>query len=295
LTQVYKLYKADGTIPEIPVDWNYEASVQRVKAFVYKWKNLTIDVAQELYVARERLSSRYYRDGANAPSWNQYCQEVGITKSTANRWLIQFYPSEEKARPQIAHGDMCAVSDLHELINAGKKFQTILADPPWAYSNQATRAATDNHYDTMSIDEICELPINRLADESAHLHLWTTNAFLFEAKRLMDAWEFEYKSAFIWTKPSMGIGNYWRVSHEYLLFGKRGDCPFLDHAEMSWFTAKRSKHSRKPHEIIKKIGKVSPGPYLELFGRETRPGWTVWGNEIERHLFNEGAFDEPAI
>ena len=90
----------------------------------------------------------------------------------------------------------------------------------------------------------------------------------------------------------MGIGNYWRVSHEFMMLGIKGGLPFNDHSEMSWYSEKRSKHSRKPHEIIRKIEKVSPGPYLELFGRETRKGWTVWGNEIERHLFNEQAFDE---
>ena len=185
----------------------------------------------------------------------------------------------------------CAVSDLHSLAASGKKFKTILADPPWAYSNQATRAATNNHYDTMTVEDICALPVKELADECAHLHLWTTNAFLFEAPQIMDAWGFEYKSCLLWIKPTMGIGNYWRVSHEFMLLGVKGSLPFNDHSEMSWYQEKRSSHSTKPIEIISKIEKVSPGPYLELFARETRSGWTSWGNQISRTLFNEAAFN----
>jgi N6-adenosine-specific RNA methylase IME4 len=184
----------------------------------------------------------------------------------------------------------CAISDLQSLVDAGRKYKTILADPPWSYSNQGTRAATGNHYNTMSIDDICALPISRLADETAHLHLWTTNAFLFDCKKIMELWGFEYKSCFVWVKSSMGIGNYWRVSHEFMLLGVRGSLPFQNHSEMSWYEEKRSKHSAKPLEVIKKIETVSPGPYLELFGRETRENWTVWGNQISKTLFNEAAF-----
>ena len=114
-------------------------------------------------------------------SWEGYCKEIGIAKSTANRWLEQFNQSTEKTAPRIESTEMCAEADLNTLVLSGKKYQTILADPPWSYSNQATRAATDNHYTTMSVDEICDLPISALADDSAHLHLWTTNAFLFDS------------------------------------------------------------------------------------------------------------------
>lgn len=288
-------------IPNVPPEWNYEESIIRVKPLVYKWKNITVDVAQELYVAREKLArvgNPNFTIGSNDPiakTWTQYCREIGIEKATANRWLAQFYPEIKKPNTRIKSVEMCAEADLSALIESGKKYQTILADPPWSYSNQATRAATDNHYETMSVDEICALPIADLSDEVAHLHLWTTNAFLFESKRVMEAWGFEYKSVFLWIKPSMGIGNYWRVSHEFMLLGIKGGLRFNDHSEMSWYSQKRSKHSRKPYEIIKKIEKVSPGPYLELFGRETRPGWTVWGNEIERNVFNDEAFNGAEI
>ena len=98
----------------------------------------------------------------------------------------------------------------------------------------------------------------------------------------MAAWGFEFKSCFIWVKPQIGIGNYWRVSHEFLLFGLRGSSPFLDHSQRSWLEWERTEHSRKPPIIRELIEKVSPGPYLEMYGREDlgNPSWTVYGNQV---------------
>lgn len=180
----------------------------------------------------------------------------------------------------------CTVDDLEKLMADGRKYGTIYADPPWAYGNQGTRAATDNHYPTMTVEEIAALPIAELAAENAHLHLWTTNAFLFECQKLFEAWGFEYKSAFVWVKPQMGIGNYWRVSHEFLLLGVRGSMPFLNHSLMSWSQIDRTRHSAKPERVRLMIEQASPGPRLELFARRVSQGWTSWGNEIERTMFD---------
>lgn len=196
------------------------------------------------------------------------------------RAAVQSY-KRLKDSPLIDLPDGCrVVSDLQELIDDGEVFSTVYADPPWRYGNQGTRAATDNHYTTMTVDEICALPVAQVADTNAHLHLWTTNAFLFEAKRVIEAWGFEYKSCFVWCKKQMGIGNYWRVSHEFLLLGIRGSLSFQNRAQMSWAEIERGEHSEKPEEIRRKVELVSPGPYLEMFGRITRPGWTVFGNEV---------------
>lgn len=175
--------------------------------------------------------------------------------------------------------------NLQHFIDSGTKYATIYADPPWQYGNQATRASTDNHYQTMTVDEICALPIAELAADNAHLHLWTTNAFLFDAKRVIEAWGFEYKSCRVWVKPQMGIGNYWRVSHEFLLLGVRGDCPFLDKSMMSWLEASRGEHSAKPYAFRRDIERVSPGPYIELFARQTAKDWSSWGNQIEGSMY----------
>jgi N6-adenosine-specific RNA methylase IME4 len=173
------------------------------------------------------------------------------------------------------------ISDLHQFVEKGVKFSTVYADPPWQYSNKATRSNVESEYkSTMTVDEICAEPVSQIVADNAHLHLWTTNAFLFDAKRVMEAWGFEYKSCFIWIKPQMGIGNYWRVSHEFMLLGVRGAMTFADHSQMSWGAFDRTKHSRKPREVRAIIEKVSPGPYLEMYGREVlETPWTVYGND----------------
>lgn len=172
------------------------------------------------------------------------------------------------------------ISNLQDLVDGGELFSTIYADPPWRYGNQGTRAATNDHYSTMTVADICAEPVSQIVSENAHLHMWTTNAFLEEAFSVIRAWGFTYKSCFVWVKPQMGIGNYWRVSHEFLLFGTRGKCPFGARNEMSWGNFNRTRHSSKPDEIRKKIERVSPGPFLEMYGRKTVKKWTVYGNQV---------------
>jgi len=178
-------------------------------------------------------------------------------------------------------------ADLKALLAAGQKFGCIYADPPWRYENQGTRGSTDDHYVTMTVEQIAAMPVAELAAESAHLHIWTTNAFLFDTLAVIRGWGFEYKSAFVWVKPQIGMGNYWRVSHEYLLLGVRGSCPFLANNLPSWGEFPRGRHSAKPEEVRVLVERASPGPYLELFGRRAVCGWTVFGNEVERDLFTQ--------
>jgi N6-adenosine-specific RNA methylase IME4 len=158
----------------------------------------------------------------------------------------------------------------------------LYVDPPWPYRNQGTRAATDNHYHTLSLDEIAAIPVRELAGEKSHLHLWTTNAHLPVAFSLIESWGFDYKSCLVWMKPQMGIGNYWRVSHEFLLLGVRGGLAFENHAQKSWLEVNRQQHSQKPEEFRELIEQASPGPYLELFARKQVQGWTVWGKQVSK-------------
>ena len=191
------------------------------------------------------------------------------------------------APPSVAAGFPRATTSLQDLMAAEFKFRTIYADPPWDYDNRASRGAARNHYRTMTLEQIRAEPVSDLADEEAHLHLWTTNGFLREAIDLIGAWGFEYKSCFVWVKPALGCGNYWRVSHEFLLLGVRGNLPFADHCQRSWLEACRMEHSRKPGGIRMLIEKVSQPPYLEMYGRAEIPdsAWTVYGNQVERRLF----------
>lgn len=192
-------------------------------------------------------------------------------------------PTELRIAPVVVDGEAETSKDLAGI---AKRFGCIYADPPWSYGNQATRAATGNHYRTMTLEELCAMPVGELAAPNAQLHLWTTSSFLFDAKRVIDAWGFEYRSSFVWVKPQMGIGNYWRLSHEFLLTAIRGNAKHFNNRGLkSWGEFPRNKHSAKPEEIRGLIEQASDGPYLELFGRKEVAGWTVYGNQVEQRLF----------
>ena len=209
-----------------------------------------------------------------------YRQPFG--RVTMSDTMTQHRPNDEPSldRPSI-------VDDLQQLIHDGYKFRTVMADPPWRYDNTASRGAAEDHYPTLTVEQICSEPITQLVDDQAHLHLWTTNAFLEPAFTVMRAWGFEFKSCLVWVKPQIGMGNYWRLSHEFLLFGVRGRLGFRRNDVCSWVLAPRTKHSRKPFRFRQLVEQVSPGPFLELYGREEHPntGWTVYGNQVERRLF----------
>jgi N6-adenosine-specific RNA methylase IME4 len=124
-----------------------------------------------------------------------------------------------------------------------------------------------------------------VASEGARLFLWATTGFLRESFDVIQAWGFEYRSQIIWCKPQMGIGNYCRVSHEILMIATRPGIKAWDgrdKAIKSWHVADRTKHSEKPELFRGIVEKLSPGPYLELFGRVTAKGWTTHGNQICR-------------
>ena len=116
--------------------------------------------------------------------------------------------------------------------------------------------------------------------KDAHLWLWVTNNFLKDGLVVMDALGFRYVTNMVWVKDRMGLGQYLRGRHELLLFGVRGRQPSLSRREDSVLTAPRGKHSKKPGGTFTKIEAISPGPRLEIFAREPREGWDVWGNEV---------------
>lgn len=227
-------------------------------------------------------------------------ERQGLSTRELRRRVSQHKAARALMAPET-NTDTCNAVDLFRLASSGAKFGTIYADPPWRYDNQGTRAATGNHYAGMkdedgrevqsaagmSIEEICALPVRDLVADDAHLHLWTTNGFLFECPKIFDAWGFEFRSSLVWVKPQMGIGNYWRNSHEILLTAIRGDAKrFNDRSLKSWIECDRGAHSAKPEKVRHFIERASAGPYLELFGRSLSPKWVVWGNQIERTIFD---------
>lgn len=203
-----------------------------------------------------------------------------ITASAVVKKAARGAVMQRAAMPNVLH-----TGDLADLGSQGLKFGTIYADPPWRYDDEDSRGAASHHYATMTVEEIAAMPVGALADDNAHLHLWTTSSFLFEAREVMEKWGFEYKGLFVWVKPGLGTGHYWRGCNEFLLLGVRGSCTFADKSLPSWGQFGRGKHSAKPQELRSMIERASPGERLELFGRKPAEGWLVWGNEIPRADF----------
>jgi N6-adenosine-specific RNA methylase IME4 len=165
----------------------------------------------------------------------------------------------------------------------GKSYNVIYADPPWRYSNVVSEdRRLENHYPTMSLEDICAMPVEGIAADDAGLYLWATVTELPGALRVMSAWGFEYRSHAVWVKPSIGIGFWFRARHELLLLGVRGKFPTPIEADRhsSVFEAPTGAHSEKPAIVRDMIDKAY-GDLLriELFAREESPGWDVWGNQ----------------
>ena len=180
---------------------------------------------------------------------------------------------------------------LTEMAKPSKKFKVIYADPPWDIQQKGARGAAQ-HYDLMTLDRIKDMPVADLAEDNATLLLWVTSAALPAGLEVMKAWKFHYKTNASWDKYYMGLGQFFRGSHELLLHGTRGKAPFKFHGQRSTLHFPRQEHSRKPEEMIPLIERVLPdGPYLELFARQ-RPNshrdWSVWGNEIESDIVIPG-------
>lgn len=185
------------------------------------------------------------------------------------------------------------VSPADELLALGSgRFSTILADPPWRFSNRTGKMAPEHkrlsRYGTMELEEILRLPVAQIAAPKAHLYLWVPNALIQEGLDVMKAWGFTYKSNLVWYKTrkdggpdGRGVGFYFRNVTELVLFGTKGSMRTLapGRRQVNIISTRKREHSRKPDEQYQLIEECSPGPYLEMFARFGRPGWTQWGNE----------------
>jgi N6-adenosine-specific RNA methylase IME4 len=174
------------------------------------------------------------------------------------------------------------------------KYATILADPPWRFSNRTGKMAPEHRrlsrYGTLTLEEILALPVPEAAEARAHLYLWVPNALILEGLDVMRRWGFTYKTNLVWHKvrkdggpDGRGVGFYFRNVTELVLFGVRGSMRTLapGRRQVNFLKTQKREHSRKPDELYEIIERCSPGPYLEMFARSARSGWTSWGNEVE--------------
>jgi N6-adenosine-specific RNA methylase IME4 len=177
----------------------------------------------------------------------------------------------------------------------GKKFGTILADPPWQFQNRTGKVAPEHkrlaRYGTLDLQQIKDLPVASAAADTAHLYLWVPNALLPDGIAVLEAWGFKYKSNIVWHKirkdggsDGRGVGFYFRNVTEVILFGVRGKNARTlkpGRTQVNYLCSRKREHSRKPDEQYSIIESCSPGPYLEMFARGERKKWMSWGNQAD--------------
>lgn len=174
-----------------------------------------------------------------------------------------------------------------DIFKTDKKFKIIYADPCWSYNDKQDFHAlggAEKHYQTMSIDELCELPINNISEDNSVLFIWVTSPMLEDSFKVINAWGFKYKTSFVWDKISHNMGHYNSVRHELLLVCTKGNClPDNKKLHDSVVSVERSsEHSEKPIEFINIIDDIYTfGDRIELFARDKKKdNWFLWGNEI---------------
>lgn len=186
---------------------------------------------------------------------------------------------------------------IRDFVNelGGRRYRTILADPPWRFTNRTGKIAPEHRrlsrYGTMSVADIARIPVETAAEDQAHLYLWVPNALLPDGLMVMKNWGFTYKSNLIWHKvrkdggsDGRGVGFYFRNVTEVLLFGIRGKnnrtlAP--GRRQVNLVSSRKREHSRKPDEMYEVIEACSRGPRLELFARSCRPDWVCWGDQAD--------------
>jgi N6-adenosine-specific RNA methylase IME4 len=269
----------------------------------------------ELLKETEKSGPKYSRGGGSKGSRREplldspsTLSESGVTKKQSSRaQQAASVPAKERERyiAENKEKDKLSVTGLVRIAKEKKRedkraadrktvesatapseltgvFSTIVIDPPWNFGDEGDcdqfgRGKPD--YATMTIEQIAALPVGERAANNAHLYLWITNRSLPKGFALLEAWGFRYVTCLTWCKPSFGLGNYFRGSTEQILFGVRGTLSLKRKDVGTWFDWPRpkKKHSSKPSELYDFVESCSHGPYLEMFSRSAREGWTHWG------------------
>jgi N6-adenosine-specific RNA methylase IME4 len=210
---------------------------------------------------------------------------------------------EVRLVPRIDQAEQIAGTDLADGLRrmGDSPFSTVLADPPWRFMNRTGKVAPEHRrlsrYDTMTTSAIAALPVADVVETKSHLYLWVPNALIADGLAVMEAWGFTYKANLVWAKrrkdggpDGRGVGFYFRNVTELLLFGVRGSMRTLaaGRRQVNMIETRKREHSRKPDEQYDLIEACSPGPFLELFARYPRVGWSVWGNEADGEIVPRG-------
>ena len=209
------------------------------------------------------------------------------------------------SRPELPREDrevmMAEAANSLRATVGDQPFGTIVADPPWRFTNRTGKVAPEHRrlarYETMSIAEICALPVREVVAAQSHCYLWTPNALVPDALQVLAAWGFTYKTMFVWHKvrkdggsDGRGVGFYFRNVTETVVFGVRGGLRTFQpgRRQVNLLATRKREHSRKPDEMYGIVEACSPGPFLELFARYPQPGWSFWGDEAASDITPRG-------
>ena len=236
-------------------------------------------------------------DGPSGRQRDQIAAQAGTSPRTVAR-VLQLRKQSPELFEKVADGEV-TLSEAARHLQKGRKqalvreiqdepsplpegpFRVIVVDPPWRYDTSVERSGLKGlvDYADMSVEEICALPVAKLAHDDAVLWLWTTNAFMRAAYRCLDAWGFSDKTILTWDKQRLGTGSWLRNVTEHCILAVRGRPVVELGAQPTLISEARREHSRKPEAFYTLVESLCPGSKVELFAREHRPEWTTWGAE----------------
>jgi N6-adenosine-specific RNA methylase IME4 len=239
----------------------------------------------------EKAREVFEAERADPETFGPIAEEMNST-GKVDRAYKQMRMTRDRAEyDKTAQEGTKAIADLDALAQTAPSYKALLVDPPWdfqTYSPKGKAKSAEQHYPVMSLADIKAMPVAQLAGEDCALFLCAVWPHLTQALEVIEAWGFEYKTlAFIWVKQNedgeglhTGMGYWTRSNTEPVLFATRGKPTRLAMDVHQVILSPVGKHSAKPEELPERIERLVPGPYLELFAREKRDGWTSWGNEI---------------
>jgi N6-adenosine-specific RNA methylase IME4 len=260
----------------------------------------TVGSDKKVYIDRygfrnEMNTERIGKTAKITPEVRVIVKETPLADNTKDLIRLSKFEPEQQAKivEKISSGEAETINQARKVIASEQvkatpvvegKYRVIYADPPWKYggSMNETYGTADKHYPTLTLTEICELPIIDLAEDNAVLFLWTTSPMLEDAFKVINTWGFTYKASFIWDKVKHVMGHYNSVRHEFLLIATRGNCvPENMKLHDSVVSIERTDHSKKPERFREIIDEIYPsGNRIELFAREKCENWDVWGNQV---------------
>ncbi len=256
-----------------------------------KW-GMYDDIAEE--TGYEKNTLRQYKqvsesikpdERSSELGWSHHLQVASLPPEKQTEFLNKAVDENLSVRDlrREIHKDKYKDS-LNDSILQNDNYRIIYADPPWSYGNDRTFFGGDqiSHYPNMSIEQLCEMPIKNITEDNAILFIWVTSPVLEESFIVINSWGFKYKSSFIWDKIKHNMGYYNSVRHEFLLICTKGSCtPENVKLFDSVVSIERTEHSVKPEFFREIIDTLYPnGKRIELFARNKKEGWEVFGNEI---------------